>query len=222
MLRPAATVLGWAVIVVVVLAIARGPAYELLAGAAADTPDLVRSLLNALPEVGLVTLAAVFAVVFVRARSRGLGQLSIGLVAAPATMLAYVLSELLKLIVSEQRPCRVLGSVETIAACPGVGDWSWPSNHAAIAGALATATVMLAPKAWRLVLPVAIAVAFARVAIGVHYVHDVLSGLLLGVFVVAVATVLLSPAAYRLVCRAAERPRLARILGPSRDRPPAA
>src|SRR5699024_1773760 len=73
----------------------------------------------------------------------------------------------------------------TVLSCPGSGDWSWPSNHAVLAAAFATACILVVPRLAWFALPLALAIAASRVAAGVHYVHDVLSGLALGALVVA-------------------------------------
>uniref|UniRef100_UPI002456CD97 phosphatase PAP2 family protein n=1 Tax=Nocardia farcinica TaxID=37329 RepID=UPI002456CD97 len=85
------------------------------------------------------------------------------------------------------------------------GDWSWPSNHAVLAAAFATACVLAAPRVAWFAVPVALAVAAARVGAGVHYVHDVLSGLALGVVVVALVVALIRPSLDRLIQQLAGR-----------------
>ena len=72
----------------------------------------------------------------------------------------------------EDRPCR--GAATILAGqCPPVGDWSFPSNHATIAGALATAVLLLSPRWGLLAAPLALLAALSRVFVGVHYPHDV-------------------------------------------------
>ncbi|WP_422753834.1 phosphatase PAP2 family protein [Micromonospora sp. WMMD708] len=107
---------------------------------------------------------------------------ALALVAPATVVLAYGCSELLKSLIDEERPCR--GAVTILAApCPPAGDWSFPSNHATIAGALATAVLLLSPRWGLLAAPLALLAAFSRVFVGVHYPHDVLAGLLLGLAV---------------------------------------
>ncbi|WP_431916417.1 phosphatase PAP2 family protein [Micromonospora wenchangensis] len=107
---------------------------------------------------------------------------ALALVAPATVVLAYGCSELLKSLLDEERPCR--GAVTILAApCPPPGDWSFPSNHATIAGALATAVLLLSPRWGLLAAPLALLAAFSRVFVGVHYPHDVLAGLLLGLAV---------------------------------------
>ncbi|MGC9665638.1 phosphatase PAP2 family protein [Planosporangium sp. 12N6] len=122
------------------------------------------------------------------------------LLVGAATVVAYGLSEALKLVVDQERPCRALTD---LAGCPPVGDWSFPSNHATIAGALAAGLVVLSPRLAVPAVPLAVTVALLRVVAGVHYPHDVAAGLLLGGTVGASLVVAATPAASRLLARAA-------------------
>ncbi|MFG6201102.1 phosphatase PAP2 family protein [Nonomuraea sp. JJY05] len=92
---------------------------------------------------------------------------------------SYAVSEVVKELVREDRPCRALRGVATILPCPEAGDWSWPSNHATPAAAAAAGLVL----AWRALAPFAVPLALlgggTRVFLGVHYPLDVVSGLLL-------------------------------------------
>ncbi|GGZ35908.1 hypothetical protein GCM10010343_73970 [Streptomyces avidinii] len=81
----------------------------------------------------------------------------------------------------EERPCRaVVGAAASLVPCPGPGDWSFPSNHAVLAGAAAVALTMAVRRLALLTVPLALLMAFSRVFVGVHYPHDVAFGLLLG------------------------------------------
>ncbi|MEV4845161.1 phosphatase PAP2 family protein [Micromonospora matsumotoense] len=125
---------------------------------------------------------------------------ALALVAPATVVLAYGCSEVLKSLVDEDRPCR--GAATILAGqCPPVGDWSFPSNHATIAGALATAVLLLSPRWGLLAAPLALLAALSRVFVGVHYPHDVLAGLLLGVAV----TLLLTPLAARVLAETLRR-----------------
>jgi len=123
----------------------------------------------------------------------GLAGVVSGLVLVGAgSVLAYLGSEAVKLAVDEERPCRALGEPQTWVPCPPTGDWSFPSNHATVAGALAAGVIMLAPRLARVAVPAALAVAVLRVVAGVHYPHDVLAGLLFGAAVTVSVMVLLT------------------------------
>ncbi|GAA1414214.1 phosphatase PAP2 family protein [Glutamicibacter uratoxydans] len=105
---------------------------------------------------------------------------------------AYVVSTVLKLLVTEQRPCQSI-HVATALACPPAGDWSWPSNHSVIAGAFATACILALPKLRWYFASAAALVALSRVGVGAHYLHDALTGLAVGILVVVISTAVVRP-----------------------------
>ncbi len=181
----------------------REPLFRGIAGSTAASSPSWTSLVRLWAEVGLVALVAVTAVVAATVLWRRRDQLVLLLSAGVGSVVAYGSSEAIKLLVTESRPCRSL-PVQTVSACPAVGDWSWPSNHATIAAALATSCVLVLPRLWKVVVPLVLLVGAARVAAGVHYVHDVTSGFVLGVTVTVAATLLL-----RVHQRRTQQPRAA-------------
>ncbi|GAA3314934.1 phosphatase PAP2 family protein [Nonomuraea dietziae] len=146
---------------------------------AMSMPEWVHTLAEIGTDAGLLLFAALFAVAFWRARAAPDRDLALTLAGPFAVVAAYVLSEVVKLLIKEERPCR--GGIATIAACPPVGDWSFPSNHAVIAAASAGALTLVWRRLAWLVLPLAALMAFSRVFVGVHYPHDVAIGYLFGV-----------------------------------------
>lgn len=132
-----------------------------------------------------------------RARPR---TVALALLAPLATALAYVASELVKSSVDEERPCRaVAGAAASLVKCPATGDWSFPSNHATIAGAAAVALAMVVGRLALLTVPLALLMAFSRVFVGVHYPHDVGMGLLLGASLAALAVLALTGPTSRII-----------------------
>ncbi len=156
----------------------------------AAAPDWVGSGLELLSELGLVLLAVAAVWTVWRQRRHPAGLARIG-AAVIGVMMAYVISEALKIALAEPRPCLSLPAGTTVADCPGATDWSLPSNHSAIAAALATALVLWSPRSAWWAVPLALGVGASRVLIGVHYPHDVLTGMLLAVAIVIGATLLL-------------------------------
>ncbi|MFG2562485.1 phosphatase PAP2 family protein [Streptomyces sp. NPDC048496] len=100
---------------------------------------------------------------------------------------------MLKTVVNEERPCRaVVGAAASSAPCLSTGDRSFPSNHAAIAGAAAVALACARPRTAWFTVPMALLMALSGVFVGVRCPHDVAVLLLVGGSVAALVTVLLS------------------------------
>lgn len=151
--------------------------YLEVAGVGAAAPEAVRVVAAIGTEAVIGVFAVLFALVWWRARGRDAAVMARALVGPVATVVAYLVSEGVKEVWRQDRPCRVLGEVATVVPCPEVGDWSFPSNHATIAGA---AAVALAWSGWRVGFVLAAVAAASRVFVGVHYPHDVVAGLALG------------------------------------------
>lgn len=181
-----------------------------LAGAVHRSSGAVHAAVELVTEAGVLVLVA--ALLWAAWRARGSSPAVLGrLVAGGAgAVITYATSEVLKAVAAQPRPCQELVALAG-DACPPAGDWSLPSNHAVIAVGLATALVLAVPRWWRWVVPVAAAVVVTRVALGVHYPHDVLTGALLAVVVVTAAVVVLDGPARRAVAAAAAHPRLGRV-----------
>lgn len=150
---------------------------------AQGTPSWVHEAADVGTDAGLLLFAVLFVAGWWRARGLDARAMGLALAAPFAVVAAYLVSEVSKSFIQEERPCRAVAGAVHIAACPAQGDWSFPSNHATIAAASAAAIVV----AWRamapLVLPLAALMAFSRVFVGVHYPHDVAAGFLVGVVV---------------------------------------
>jgi undecaprenyl-diphosphatase len=155
-------------------------------GAARELPSWAHGAIELAGDGGLVVLAGLLASAAVSAWRAAAAPVLLVLLVGGAVLAAYGASELLKSVATEGRPCGLPG-VEALTGCPEPDDWSLPSNHATIAAALAAAVVALAPRLAVVAVPLALVVASARVALGVHFLHDVLTGLALGGVVVACA-----------------------------------
>ncbi|MFD5148305.1 phosphatase PAP2 family protein [Streptomyces sp. NPDC058401] len=166
-----------------------------------STPGWVQSALEIWTEYGLLAFGALFIAVWWRSRgARDPRTVALAVLAPFVTALAYVASELVKSSVDEERPCRaVAGAAASLIKCPATGDWSFPSNHATIAGAAAVALALAVRGLALLTLPLALLMAFSRVFVGVHYPHDVAMGLLLGASLAALAALALAGPATRVV-----------------------
>ncbi len=162
-----------------------------------DWPAWTHTTIELVSEGGLILLALTIAATALARRTAG--SLATAATGLAATCVAYTAGALLKLAESQPRPCQTISGLERIAACPSAGDWSLPSNHAVLAAALAVVVGFLAP---RLIVPaavLAVLVAASRVALGVHYPHDVVTGLTLGAGVAFVLVLASRAAATRLL-----------------------
>ncbi|MEV0379139.1 phosphatase PAP2 family protein [Nonomuraea sp. NPDC050643] len=152
--------------------------YQDIVDFAMATPGWLHTLAEVGTDAGLFVFAALFVVAFLRSWRGPARDLALVIAGPAGIVLAYVVSEVAKLLIREDRPCR--GGIATIAACPPPADWSFPSNHSVIAaGAAATLALVWRSLAWA-VFPLAALMAFSRVFVGVHYPHDVAAGFLLG------------------------------------------
>ena len=156
------------------------------------TPSWVQHLAELWTEAGLLLFGVLFVVAWWRSRTGDTRAIALAVLAPLATAVGYVVSESLKSVVDEERPCRrVADAAASLVPCPPTGDWSFPSNHAAIAGAAAMALALAWPRIALLTVPMALLMAFSRVFVGVHYPHDVLTGLVIGAVVAAAVMLLL-------------------------------
>jgi len=150
--------------------------YDDIVELAGESPSWLQASGVLFTDAGMLIFAALMVWVVWRARTSPT-RLAVSLLVPGATAIAYLISEGLKSVIREDRPCR---NLVTLVDCPPIGDWSFPSNHSTIAAAaaigLALAWRRLAP--W--VLPLALLMGFSRVYVGAHYPHDVLAGLVLG------------------------------------------
>lgn len=193
------------------------PLYRDITDFAHDMPSWVQHLAEIWTELGLLVFGVLFITGWWRARRADEGALALAVLAPLATAFAYVGSEVFKSLVNEERPCRaVAGAAASLVPCPPAGDWSFPSNHSAIAGAAAVALAIARPRLAWLTVPLALLMAFSRVFVGVHYPHDVAVGLLLGAALAAVVVAVLRRPARSLArtVRGSGAPVAALVSGP--------
>lgn len=187
--------------------------YRDVAGMGAASPAFFQGF-GAIATHGIiVTFVLLLAYLLWRSRPEPVEVVSRAALALPVVLLAYLISDVLKGFIQEDRPCRAVGRIATIDRCPDVGDWSFPSNHAVLAGSAAVALICLRRTWTWLAVVLALATAFSRVYVGVHYPHDVLVGLLLGGSVAA-ALPLLARKAEPFVAAVRARPAGELLLGP--------
>ncbi|MET7618023.1 phosphatase PAP2 family protein [Streptomyces sp. NPDC005408] len=156
-----------------------GGPYTSITDAAGNAPAWLDSVLSAWSTYGLALFAVLMLAAWWRARPGSSPRTAMALAAPLVVVTAFAVDAIIKSLVRGQRPCQTLHTV-TLEACPSAGDWSFPSNHAAIAAAAAVAIWLTHRGLGAIAVPAALLMAFARVWVGVHYPHDVILGLIVG------------------------------------------
>ncbi|WP_335970604.1 MULTISPECIES: phosphatase PAP2 family protein [Streptomycetaceae] len=155
--------------------------YRWVVRLAQHTPGPLDDVVRFFSDYGLGVFAVLMVGAWWRARGSGDRLRMAGVLAVPvAVVLAYLANDAVKSFFTEQRPCQTLHVAPTVEACPALGDWSFPSNHSAIAAAAAVALLLVDRRLGLIAVPFALLLGASRVWIGVHYPHDVLAGLFLG------------------------------------------
>ncbi|GHI03801.1 hypothetical protein AQI88_08970 [Streptomyces cellostaticus] len=156
-----------------------GPLYRDVVDLAHRSPAWLDGVVAAWSAYGLAVFALLMVVGWWRARKVDAPAGMTALAVPVAVLVAFGADSGLKLLVRENRPCHSL-PFSTLEACPGPGDWSFPSNHTAIAAAAAVALFFVSRTLGVLASGCAVAMAASRVWVGVHYPHDVLAGAFVG------------------------------------------
>ena len=158
--------------------------------------------------VGLFAVLLLLAWWFARSSSHATRGVAAAVWTGLGTLSALGLNQLIAHAVRRPRPFVTLRGVEVLVA--KAHDYSFPSDHAVTAGAVTAGLWIVAfygPTVLRRVAlastVLAIAVAFARVYVGVHYPTDVLAGLVIGAALVGIGWLLLRGVLIRLTSRIA-------------------
>ncbi|MGY1703955.1 bifunctional phosphatase PAP2/diacylglycerol kinase family protein [Geodermatophilus sp. SYSU D00697] len=110
-----------------------------------------------------------------RGAVRGLGSMAVS---------STVVNAVLKQLFGRRRPDLAGHALEKLLHRP-LATHSFPSGHAASAGAFVTGVALESPLAGAALAPVGLAVGYSRVHVGVHYPGDVVAGLVVGATVAA-------------------------------------
>jgi undecaprenyl-diphosphatase len=114
-------------------------------------------------------------------KARGQGRLDVlkhGAFVAGSLFATYVVVAVTKILVHYPRPFTTLTNLHVLITLPT--DYSFPSGHAALTMAFATAIYFYNKRLGELLFMFAFVVGLARIYVGVHYPLDVGVGFLLG------------------------------------------
>ncbi|MET7902328.1 phosphatase PAP2 family protein [Streptomyces sp. NPDC005355] len=166
-----------------------GSAYTDVVALSHHSPSWWNTLVSAWSTYGLALFGVLMALGWWRARRESATAAVMALAAPVIVLVAFAVDAALKLVVREDRPCQSL-RVAPLEACPAPGDWSFPSNHAAIAAAAAVALFLVSRSLGTVGAVAACAMAVSRVWVGAHYPHDAVAGVVVGCLVALPLTAL--------------------------------
>lgn len=139
--------------------------------------------LTAYTDFGLALFVLLLVIGWWTARRAEPCIMAAALWAPVAVLLAYGISNMIKLGTHELRPCRAIPGISIVASCDPLSDYSFPSNHAVLAASAAVALLVVNRRLGTIVAMLALLMGFTRVYVGAHYPHDVLVGLALGALI---------------------------------------
>jgi undecaprenyl-diphosphatase len=142
------------------------------------TPWL-HAFISGYANCGVILFAALLVVGWWMARrSRQISSVAAVACAVAATLLALAVNQPIAHAVREARPYATHQSILVLAQRSA--DFSFPSDHAVMAGAVATGLWLVSRRLGVIASMAAVLMAFGRVYIAAHYPQDVLAGLTLG------------------------------------------
>ena len=145
------------------------------------------SSLRLFAKDGIGLFALLLVAGWIVGRRRGPRLIAASVAAGAAALVALALNQLVGHVVDRARPYATHAGVHLLVA--RTSDFSLPSDHAAVAGAVAVGLMLVERRLGLLALAAAVVMAFSRVYVGAHYPGDVAAGLVMG----ALAAVVLHP-----------------------------
>lgn len=170
----------------------------------AETPWL-HAPFRLFAQYGVVLFAALLLLSWWLARGeRDLPHVATALWAPVGVLVAVGVNQPVSGGVAEPRPYAVLPHV--LLLVPRSQDYSFPSDHAVLAGAVAVGVLLAHRRLGLLAVALAALMAFSRVYVGAHFPLDVLAGLALGALVTGTSYLLARPVVRALVAWLAGTP----------------
>ncbi len=164
----------------------------------ADRTSWAHGFFRFYANFGVVLFAGLLLAAFLDGRHHGRTTEVAGSIwAGAAALLALGIGQVIGGAVDRLRPYETMGDVHVLI--DRTTDFSFPSDHATMAGAIAVG-LLLTNRKWGIpATAAAVLMAFTRVYVGAHYPSDVLAGLALGGVVAATGCWFVVPQLDRLV-----------------------
>ena len=156
---------------------------------AKNTPWL-HGMTVAYARFGIVLFAAALAAGAVLARDRSARAMAGALWAPIGSLLALAVNQPIGNLVAERRP--YAAHPDALLLVPATTDFSFPSDHAVVAGAVAAGILVYNRRLGWATAVAALAIAADRVYVGAHYPGDVVAGLTLGASVAVLSWLVVS------------------------------
>ncbi|MDL4818672.1 phosphatase PAP2 family protein [Actinomadura opuntiae] len=159
-----------------------GSAYRQVTDFARRTPWL-HGFMSAYTTAGIIALCVLLAAGWWLARRSGdLAQMTAVAWTCCGTVIAVAAGLCLKQVFTETRPCLAIHAT-TVQTCPGPTDYSFPSDHATVAFALAAGIWLVNHRLGLVAALAALLEGVSRVYLGQHYPHDVVAALALSALI---------------------------------------
>ncbi|WP_354644212.1 phosphatase PAP2 family protein [Kitasatospora camelliae] len=152
-------------------------------------------------DAGLGVFALLMLIGWWNARRRDTPALTLALAAPLSVVLAFGLTEIVKDLVAETRPCYALPHDYFVDACPAPTDYAFPSGHSTTAFATVAALWLLDRRLSVIAAVFALLEGFTRVYLGDHYPHDVIGAAVLAIPAAYLTSRILARLATPLVAR---------------------
>lgn len=155
---------------------------------------------------GLVVLVVMLVLGWLLARRRtdALRAVAVAVLTGVAAVVALLVNQnLISPAIARARPCQAM-HLEVLLPCSP--DFSMPSDHCVIAGALVAGLWILDRRFGVVAAVLALLLAFSRVYVGVHYPMDTVVGLLVGAVIGVLVVLALRRSATALGTRLAATP----------------
>lgn len=160
-----------------------------------DTTNLARQThwlngpMSAYSSYGIAVFAVLIVAGWWLSRRADTAAMTAALAVPVAAVVAYLVNDGIKGVVAEIRPCYAYPAAFLLEKCPPASDYSFPSNHAVVAAAMAAALFLVGRRLGIVASVAALLMGLSRVYVGAHYPHDVVAALVVGV-VIGLATAL--------------------------------